>query len=124
MDVFSFGRFFFFYVPLVLHTISEGERAFLHCTSSVMLHILGFYTVRLHPPSLHHGETSLLSASAEPIAKFCSEDRGGWFSDSLSAIAGRVRVVEQGFSCIGQVLCVSGTTVTAQISTRTPKCIK
>lgn len=37
----------FFYVPLVLHTIGEDERAFLHCTSSVMLQIPGFYRVRL-----------------------------------------------------------------------------
>lgn len=47
MDVFEFQKFF---VPLVLHTISEDERAFLHCTSSVMLQIPGFYRVRLPPP--------------------------------------------------------------------------
>lgn len=48
----------FFYVPLVLHTIGEDERAFLHCTSSVMLQIPGFYTVRLHtPPPRHHHQT-------------------------------------------------------------------
>lgn len=95
MDVFSFRRFF--YVPLVLHTIGEDERAFLHCTSSVMLQIPGFYRVRLPPPPLHHRETSVLSASTRPIADCCSEERGGWFADSLSATAGTVDVVEQVF---------------------------
>lgn len=92
---FSFRRFFF-YVPLVLHTIGEDERAFLHCTSSVMLRIPGFYRVRL-PPPICHRETSALSASTGPIADCCSEERRGWVSDSLSAVAGRVHVVEQVF---------------------------
>jgi len=73
----------FFYVPLVLHTIGEDERAFLHCTSSVRLQILSFYRVRLLPPP--HRETSVLSAFARPIGGFCSEERGGWFSDTLSS---------------------------------------
>lgn len=83
----------FFYVPLVLHTIGEDEQAFLHCTSSVMLQIPGFYRVRL--PPLHHRVTSVLSASSRPIADCCSEERGGWFSDSLSAMPSRVDAVEQ-----------------------------
>lgn len=87
MDVVSFKRIF--YVPLVLHTISVDERAFLHCTSSVMLHILSFYTAELLP--LHHRETPVLSASSGPIANCCSEQRGGM----LTTIADRVHVVQQ-----------------------------
>lgn len=60
----------FFYVPLVLHTIGEDEQAVLHCTSSVMLQIPGFYRVRLPPPpppqrnisavSIHQANSRLL----------------------------------------------------------------
>lgn len=46
----KFQKVFFFYVPLVLHTIGEDERAFLHCTSSVMLQIPSFYRALLPPP--------------------------------------------------------------------------
>lgn len=81
-----------FYVPLVLHTIREGEQAFLHCTSSVMLQIPGLYKARPPPPH-HHRGASLLSAATEPIADCCSEERGevGFQIHSLHHQADRMR---------------------------------
>lgn len=55
-----------FYVPLVLHTIGEDERAFLHCTSSVMLQIPGFYRAGLLAPTLPPPHRNISAVSIHP----------------------------------------------------------
>lgn len=100
MDVLKFQKVFFFLCPPCSAHHRWGWASVLHCTSSVMLQIPGFYRVRLAPPSLRHGGTSELSASSRPIADCCSEERAGWFSESLSAKAGRAPCGRAGFLLI------------------------
>lgn len=64
-----------FYVPIILHLISENEQAFLHCTSSAMLQIVGLYRVKMPPSPPPQRNISAVSSHWA---------NSNWNSDSLS----------------------------------------
>lgn len=77
-----------FNVPLVLHTIGEDERAFLHCTSSVMLRIPSFYRAGLAAPSTtekHQCCQHLLGQSRAAAVKREREREVGFETLALSS---------------------------------------